>query len=154
MGEGSLWARLALLAALVVTNVGVPRESLAQLSDGAIVVPEFFEELYRIPAAGGSAIDLLNSPTFETVPGDHLAIADQDTAYLSYFADLYEFSFASGQLTFIDELSFIPNELTVNSDGDLIALAPGEVHRVNTTNGAETSLYDATFFNPSDVVER
>lgn len=151
-GGWNRWGHHAFLAALVATSIAAPRESVAQLSDGAIITPEFFEELYRIPAAGGSPIDLLDSPTFEAVPGDHLAIADEDTAYISYFADLYEFDFSAGQITLIDELSFTPQEITVNANGELIALAADEVFRIDTSTGDETSLYDEALFTPSDVV--
>ncbi len=124
----------------------------AQLTEGAIIVPEFFEELYQIPTSGGTAIDLLDSPVFDEVAGQHLAIADADTAYIMDFSDLYRFDFSSGQITHVDQLSFTPLELTLHSSGDLIAVAPDELVRVDPTTGAESSLYTEDFFGPSDAV--
>lgn len=123
----------------------------AQLSSGAIVVPDFFEELYEIDPGGG-ATDILDSPFLQEVFGNHLAIADASTAYLVSFDELYRFDFPSGQLSFVDQLSFAPLEITMDSSGDLIGVDAGELFRIDPQNGAETSLHTETFFGPNDAV--
>ncbi|NOZ39813.1 MAG: hypothetical protein GXP24_06255 [Planctomycetes bacterium] len=139
-----------LLASIVM--VAYSSSARAQLSAGAVVIPEFFEELYRVSPAGGTATDLLNSPVFDKVLGHHLEIADASTAYIVSFNQLYKFDFPSGAITFVDQLSFTPSEITLGTNGDLIAVGPNDVFRINPNTGAETSLYTETFFSPNDAV--
>lgn len=139
-----------LLIASFVAATGV-RVCNAQLSSGAIVTPEIFEELYNIDPAG-SATDILDSPQLQQVAGDHLAIADASTAYLVELGDLYRFNFSTGQLAFVDQMSFFPLEITMDNTGGLIGVDASELFRINPQTGAESSLYTETFFSPSDAV--
>lgn len=143
---------LTLLAIAGQLSAILETRALAQLTSGDIVVPEFFEELYRIQPSGGSATDILNSPIFESVLGDHLAVANADTAYLTSFDELYKFDFSSGMISLVSQLTFVPREITMTNDGDLIALHADEVVRVDASTGNETGIYTETFFGPSDAV--
>lgn len=147
------WFRISVFMGILITHCfALSNVGNAQLSNGAIIIPEFFEELYRVPSAGGTPIDLLDSSAFDRVPADRLTIADANTAYLSYFADLYSFDFVTGQRSFIDTLSFNPFEVTASSNGELVALSPTEVFRVDPVTGDESSWYTETFFTPTDAV--
>ncbi len=149
-----LWGKFGVLASyllasvVMVANVSVAK---AQLPDGAVITSEFFEELYRVYPAGGTPTDLLNSPVFDKVLGHHLEIADGNTAYVVSFDQLYKFDFPSGGISSVDQLSFTPREITLGSNGDLIAVGPGDVFSIDPSTGAETSLHTETFFNPSDA---
>lgn len=143
--------RLFLFTCIAIVNVGSTRPIRAQLNEGAILVSDFFEELYQVGSNGG-VTDLLDSPSFQEVPGQNLAIADDSTAYLSYFSNLYRFDVGSGQLTFVDELSFDPIEITIDAAGSLVAVGAGELIQIDPATGAETSIYDESFFTPRDAV--
>ena len=148
-GNVSVLASCLLASVVSIVCIGSAK---AQLPQGSLVTTELFEELYRIPSAGGTATDLLNSPAFDKLLGHHIEIVDANTAYIVSFDQLYRFDFSSGALSSVDHLSFNPKEITLGTNGDLIAVEPSEIFRVNPATGAETSLHTETFFGPSDAV--
>ena len=143
---------LAILAVVAFLPLNLASVAWSQVSAGDVVITELFEELYRVNPATGFATDLLNSPITQELLGQHIEVADAETAYFTAFDDLYRFNLTADVATFITQLSFAPQEITLDAGGDLIAVEASEIFRIDVSTGQESSVYTETFFGPSDAV--
>ena len=124
----------------------------AQLVEGDVVFGEFFEELHQVDTNSGAVVDILDSPLGESVFVMNTEILDPNSVLISDFSDLVRYDVPSQTTSLLTTLSFNPQEITRDINGNLIATSTSGVFRVDGTTGAETLIHDDTFFSAGDAV--
>lgn len=141
--------RATIVACFVLTGNSVAQ---AQLLEGDVVLPELFEELHVFDTNSGTLTDVLDNAIIEAITIDNAEGLNSNTVILSSFSDLYRYDVSTATSSFFSTLSFTPNEITRDLNGNLIAAATGGVYRIDAATGDTTLLHTETFFSTDDAV--
>ncbi len=122
-----------------------------EFAEGSLLIAEFFRDFYQWdPVSGFTHLREHRPFTFRTP--QLVEVVDNNTAYVVSFNEFQRFSLTDG-FSLVSKLSFFPKEITLDpTSGDLIAVQPNGVFRIDASTGAETLLFEKTFFSPSDAV--
>ena len=155
MIENRFVIRIALLLILLTSllmNNGLPAHARVELAEGTVVVSEFFEEVHLLDLTTGDFTDALDSNPFDAPFGQLIEVFNKDSVALTSFRELHRYDVASKTTSLVKELSFSPAEITRDRTGNLVAVGTSGVVRIDAMTGAETLIYDETFFAPRDAV--
>jgi hypothetical protein len=152
----SCWRQRWLCAGLLALVIAADRSTLCAshvpVTDGTVIISEFFEQIYRVDVASGTVTDALNSDPFDAPFGQLIEVLTPDSIALTSFRELHHYDVATHATALVKELTFNPREITRDGTGNLVAVgSPGVVH-VDATTGAEALIFDDAFFSPHDVV--
>ena len=144
-----LLRRLSKYAAAILASTVLISPCLGQIGTDDVIIHEFFEDILRVHPGSTSLV-------FEVERNDnitHIAIANSTTAYVVNFREIWKVDTAAGTVTDFYEVEGVsPSEITIDLDGNVLACTASlGVVRIDKDTAELTTVFDDTFFNPSDI---
>jgi len=130
---------------------GLSQNACAQISFDDVVISEFFDDILGVNQ--GSVTDIFDIP--DTMPDNisHMTIANPNTLYVQNFEEVWRIDTQANSVDVFATIPGVtPSELKIDLDGNLVLASASEgVIRVNTSTGVQSTIYDGTFFSPTDI---
>ena len=119
-----------------------------QFSRGDIVISELFNDMFLLDAETGELTDIYDPTDIGFLSN---VVVREGQIYGNFGSDIYTINTDANTMSHYYSASTGIREFVLDGNGDFVAIGTNSVFRIDNSTLQESTIYQDTFFSPSDV---